>query len=182
MKLRNIFATVSLSLMAFSMSAQNDDDKKIMDDANAAKNEILTADYGLDKFVTDSKGYVIFPNVGEGALIIGGASGNGVLYENGVPVGMADLKKIDIGLQAGGQTFTEVIFFETEEALNNFKEGNFELSAEAKAIGLEKGKTYKTNFSDGVMIFTKPKKGLMADLSIGGQKFDFESMAASVED
>ena len=182
MKLRNFFATVTLSFMALGMSAQSEDDKKIMTDADTAKTEILTAEYGLDKFVTDSKGYVIFPNVGEGALILGGASGNGVLYENGVPVGMADLKKIDIGLQAGGQTFTEIIFFETEEALDNFKEGNFELSAEASAVALEKGKTYKVNYNDGVMIFTKPKKGLMADISIGGQKFDFESMAASVED
>ena len=38
--------------------------------------------------------------MGEGALIVGGASGNGVVYENGSAVGMASLKKLDIGLQA----------------------------------------------------------------------------------
>ncbi|WP_458629024.1 lipid-binding SYLF domain-containing protein [Winogradskyella sp. PC D3.3] len=115
----------------------------------------------------------MFPNIGEGALIIGAASGNGVVYEDGMPIGMADMKKLDIGLQAGGEAYIQVVFFETEEALNAFKQGNFEFSAEAKAVIVDKGASKTVNYNDGVVIFAKSKAGAMADVSIGGQKFNY---------
>jgi lipid-binding SYLF domain-containing protein len=89
---------------------------------------------------------------------------------------MANLKKVDVGLQIGGQSAIEVIFFETEEALNRFKQGEFEFSAEATAIALEKGIASNANYEDGVVVFVKPKEGLMADLSVGGQKFGYTAM------
>lgn len=70
----------------------------------------------------------------------------------------------------------QVIFFETEDALNEFKQGEFELSAEATAVALEKGVAANANYNDGVVVFAKPKKGLMADLSLGGQKFGYTAM------
>ena len=131
---------------------------------------------GLDQFFTNSAGYVIFPNVGKGGLIIGGASGNGVVYENGTIIGMANLKKISVGLQAGGQAITEVIFFETENDLNEFKEGDVEFSAEASAVALKSGIAVNAKYRDGVAVFALPKAGLMADASVGGQKFEFTPM------
>ena len=131
---------------------------------------------GLDQFFTNSAGYVIFPNVGKGGFIIGGASGNGVVYENGTIIGMANLKKISVGLQAGGQAITEVIFFETENDLNEFKEGDVEFSAEASAVALKSGIAVNAKYRDGVAVFALPKAGLMADASVGGQKFEFTPM------
>ncbi|UWX54418.1 lipid-binding SYLF domain-containing protein [Maribacter litopenaei] len=174
MKLKTIIATV-LFVASANIFAQNDKDKKVMADAEKAKMELKEMD-GMDRFFNNSSGYVIFPNVGKGGLIVGGASGNGVLYENGMAKGMASLKKVDIGLQAGGQALTEIIFFETQEALNDFKDGNYELSANATAIAIDKGIAANANYKDGVAVFTKPKKGLMADLSIGGQKFEYDEM------
>lgn len=174
MKFKTLIATFLLVASA-NIFAQNDKDKKVMVDAENAKMELKEMD-GMDRFFDTSAGYVIFPNVGKGGLIVGGASGNGVLYENGMPQGMASLKKVDVGLQAGGQALMEVIFFETQEALNDFKDGNYELSANATAIAIDKGIAANANYKDGVAVFTKPKKGLMADLSIGGQKFEYDEM------
>jgi len=159
--------------VAYVSYGQNSKDKRIMAEAEKAKKEMIKKDAGLDKFFNNATAYVIFPHVGEGAFIIGGASGNGVLYEHGTAVGMADLKKLDIGAQAGGQSSAEVIFFETEAALNEFKAGNYALSAEASAIAIESGVAENANYNDGVVIFTYPLKGLMADVSIGGQKFTY---------
>jgi len=167
---------IALLFMAVGAYAQSQDDQRVIVDAEKAKLKLQKASYGLEQFFNNSSGYVIFPNVGEGALIVGGASGNGVVYENGQAVGMADLKKLDIGLQVGVQSLLEVIFFETEDALNEFKQGEFEFSAEATAIALEKGVAANANYNDGVIVFTKPKKGLMADLSVGGQKFNYTAM------
>ena len=165
---------VALLFITVGMTAQNDKDKKIMADAEKAKAKIISKDAGLAAFFESSAGYVIFPNVGKGGLIVGGATGNGILYEDGVAVGMADLKKLNVGLQAGGQAVSEVIFFETATQLNNFKEGNFEFAAEASAVIADEGASKNADYNDGVMVVAMPKAGLMADASVGGQKFSYE--------
>ncbi|MEW4924673.1 lipid-binding SYLF domain-containing protein [Algibacter sp. 2305UL17-15] len=175
MKTLKTIVAVCLLFITVGATAQNDKDKKIMADAEKAKATLIEKDAGIEKFFENSSGYAIFPNVGKGGLIIGGASGNGVLYEDGTPIGMASLKKVNIGLQAGGQAVIQVIFFETDAALAEFKEGNFELSAEASAVIADKGKSKDANYSDGVIVFALPKAGLMADASVGGQKFDFNA-------
>lgn len=177
MKILKSMMVACLLFVTIGASAQNDKEQQIMADAEKAKSTLMSKDAGLEKFFENSSGYVIFPNVGKGGLIIGGATGNGVLYENGSAVGMADLKKLNIGLQAGGQAVIEVIFFETEASLAEFKEGNFEFSAEASAVIADEGKSKDANYDDGVIVFALPKAGLMADASIGGQKFDFTPFA-----
>ncbi|WP_249356420.1 hypothetical protein [Maribacter sp. ACAM166] len=80
---------------------------------------------------------------------------------------MADLKKISIGLQTGGQVITDVIFFEAASDLFEFKEGVFKFSAEASAIAVN------AKYKAGVAVFSLSKAGLMADVSVGVQKFDY---------
>ena len=164
---------LSMSVIAL---AQSDKDQEIMADAEKAKQTIISKDRGLQKHFDNAAGYAIFPNVGKGGLIVGGASGNGVVYEKGSPIGMTSLKKVNIGLQAGGQAVIEVIFFETDTALEKFKSGNYELSAEVSAVIADEGKAENAGYSNGVMVFALPKAGLMADATVGGQKFEYEDL------
>jgi len=173
MKTLKTITVLATFFVAFGTFAQNSKDKQIIEDAKKAKKQLIAKDAGLKKFFETSTGYVIFPNVGEGGFILGGASGNGVVYENGKKVGMADMKKIDVGLQAGGQALTEVIFFETEDALNEFKTGSYAFSGDLSAIAVKSGVSKSTDYDDGVVVFAMPKAGLMADASIGGQKFEY---------
>ncbi|MEO8774272.1 MAG: lipid-binding SYLF domain-containing protein [Gelidibacter sp.] len=175
MKTLKQFTFAICMLIAFTAFSQSKKDKKIMADATTAKATLIKADKGLSKYFSSAAGYVLFPNVGEGGFIIGGASGNGVVYEGLKAIGMADLKKLDIGFQAGGQAIIEVVFFETKEALERFKEGHFEFSAEASAVAVESGVAVNAAYNDGVVAFALPKAGLMADASIGGQKFSYKS-------
>lgn len=177
MKTLKSMAIICLLLFSIGTIGQNNKHKELMADAEKAKTTLLNKDPGLKQYFEKATGYVIFPNVGKGGLIIGGASGNGILYENGIAVGMADLKKLNIGLQAGGQAVIEVIFFETDAALSRFKEGKFQFSAEASAVLADEGKSKDANYNDGVMVFALPKAGLMADASVGGQKFGYTPFA-----
>ncbi|WP_313790413.1 lipid-binding SYLF domain-containing protein [Flagellimonas ochracea] len=170
--MKSIIFAITL-LFAVHVSAQNEKDQKIMADAVKAKEALLEAQSGLKTFFAQSAGYVIFPNVGKGGFIVGGASGNGVVYENGEAVGMAGLKKLNVGLQAGGQAIIEVIFFETDVDLARFKEGKFEFAAETSAVALKSGIAFEAKYKDGVAVFALPKAGLMADASVGGQKFSY---------
>ena len=78
-------------------------------------------------------------------------------------------------MQAGGQEFSEIIFFETKEALQNFEKGSFSMSAEVSAVIAADGAAKKARYHFNVAVFLLPKGGLMLEASVGGQKFDFES-------
>jgi hypothetical protein len=53
-------------------------------------------------YLTNSYGYVIFPNVGKGAIGIGGAAGNGAVFQKDM-IGMADMRRcqLDFSGRAG---------------------------------------------------------------------------------
>lgn len=171
--------SVSLVLFLFvgiGLSAQTKKQVKVMTDAQKAKKEMLKKASGLQDFFDDAAGYVIFPNVGKGGFVVGGSFGNGVVYDNGNAVGMAKLKKVDVGLQAGGQAISEVIFFETQKELENFKGGKFQFAAQASAVAIKSGKAINAKYKDGVAVFALPKGGLMAEAAVGGQKFSYKPL------
>ena len=145
----------------------------LMQDAMQAKTAMTQANANVQDLLSTSAGYAIFPNVGKGAYIIGGASGNGVVYENGAMIGYANLKQVDVGLQVGGKAYREILFFENQEDLNDFIDGEYELSGNATAVILEKGKSKTIKFQDGIAVATMPKAGAMIGVSVGGQRFTY---------
>ena len=167
---------VLLCVFSSDVSAQNAKDQAIIDDAVAAKAEFIKADANLETIFTSSYGYAIFPNVGKGGFLIGGASGNGAVYEGGALVGMAKLTQVTIGIQWGGQAYREVIFFENKEAMDKFKERNYELSAQASAVAVTAGASATATYQQGVMIFTQAKGGLMYEASVGGQRLKYRAL------
>ncbi|MDT0650669.1 lipid-binding SYLF domain-containing protein [Autumnicola edwardsiae] len=165
-----------------AQTVNNQDSEKIVDqekkeelkrDSEAAKSAFIQNSQDLDDLFDTAAGYVIFPNVGAGAYILGGAAGNGVLYENGEVQGFAELRQMDVGLQIGGQAYRQVILFQTQEELEKFKSGEYSFSGNASAVILEEGKAKSVTFNDGRAIVTMPKAGAMLEISIGGQKFNY---------
>ena len=156
---------------------QSDSKKnKIIADSETAKSEFIKSDPLMKALFDKAYGYVIFPNVGKGGLGIGGAAGNGVVYEQNKRVGMAKLSQVSIGFQAGGQAYREVIFFESKNEMDRFKESRFEFSAQASAVAVTEGASANVKYTDGVMVFTMQKSGLMYEASVGGQKFTFNKL------
>jgi len=173
-KIHNIALTAlcvaAVCLSPFATPAAEEDLRK---EADQAKANFLKTDPGLQKFFDESAGYAMFPSVGKGGFIVGGARGKGVVYQKANVVGEAVMTQASIGAQAGGQSFAEVIFFETPEALKDFKGGKFEMSAEVSAVAAAEGASKAAKYKNGVAVFTLPQKGLMVQASIGGQKFKF---------
>ena len=166
-----------LIMMAIMMSApvfgQTGKDNKIIEDSKSAKAEFIRTDGLMQSLFDHSHAYVIFPNVGKGGIGVGGAAGNGIVFENGKATGSAKMKQVSVGFQFGGQAYREVIFFENEESLERFKQNNLEFSAQASAVAATKGASANVKYRDGVMIFTQQKGGLMYEASVGGQKFSY---------
>jgi len=163
----------SVLFLANSANAQSGKDKEIIKDCDSAKAGFIKSDPLLVKLFESATGYVIFPNVGKGAVGIGGASGNGIVYERGVMIGKAKMSQVSVGFQLGGQAYRELIFFENQESIDRFKKNNVEFSAQASAVAATAGASANAKYHEGVMIYTQQKGGLMYEASVGGQKFKF---------
>jgi len=131
-------------------------------------------DSTLEEYFKKAYGYVIFPFVGSGGFIFGGAHGTGVVYEKGKPIGRASLTQVTVGLLIGGQAYSELLFFRDKATLENFQQNNTEFSAQASAVVANEGAAAKTSYdNNGVAVFVYVKGGAMLQASIGGQKFSY---------
>ncbi len=146
------------------------------------------------KFFQTSYGYAVFPTVGKGGFVVGGAHGTGHVYARGKRVGSTSLTQLSVGLQAGGQAYSEIIFFEDKRAFDEFTGGNFELSAGVSAIAITSAASASAGtqgadasasggkndavtaggYYKGVAVFTIAKGGLMYEATVAGQKFSYK--------
>ena len=145
-------------------------------------------------FFESAYGYAVFPTVGKGGLVVGGAYGTGRVYRGGKVTGEASLTKLSVGLQAGGQAFSQMVFFQDKRAYDEFTKGEFEFDATASAVAITAGAQAKAgtegvtagasagpatgkqagiNYHKGMAVFVHAKGGAMFEASIGGQKFKF---------
>ena len=146
------------------------------------------------EFFAKSYGYAVFPTVGKGGLVVGGTHGSGHVYEKGTYVGDASITAVSVGLQAGGEAFSEIIFFENKAAFDEFTTGNFEFGAQAQAVAIKSGASAQAttgganagassgkkgaatagSYYKGMAVFTVAKGGAMVEMSIAGQKFKYK--------
>ena len=131
-------------------------------------------DPGMAKIFADAVGYVVFPTVGKGGIGLGGARGKGWVYEGGKIIGKSTLTQVSFGFQFGGQAYSEIVFFQTRQAMENFKLGHLKFDAQASAVALTARASADLAYRNGVAIVTMAKGGLMYEASVGGQKFSFK--------
>jgi len=170
-------ACAVVGLTRTGQAATTPKDAELINEAHQTIALYRKADPGIEAFLHRAVGYVVFPGAGKGGLGIGGAHGTGVLFEHGTPVGKVTMSQVTIGAQAGGQEFSEIVFFEVPKPMHDLKAGNTSLSAEASAVAVNSGAAAKTKFRNGVAVFTATKGGLMFEASVGGQKFSYTPFA-----
>jgi lipid-binding SYLF domain-containing protein len=180
-----IRALLVLSLLTASLAWADDYDDTIKVFKNAGES---------GKFFEKAYGYAVFPTIGKGGFVIGGAYGKGRVYAGGKHVGDTSMTQVTIGAQLGGEAYRQIIFFEDKRAFDEFTSGEFEFGAQAQAVAITAGasatagtggtsagastssKDAKTvgAYSKGMAVFTVAKGGLMYEASIGGQKFSYK--------
>jgi lipid-binding SYLF domain-containing protein len=166
--------TAALAAAPTTLDAQ---DAKQRAKCEEATQLFRSTDRNMSTFFDSAVGYAIFPSVGKGAFIVGGAAGTGCLYEAGALIGQAKLAQVTIGLQLGGQSYAEIIFFQHHDAIESFKSSSFEMSAQLSAVAAASGASANAKYELGVLVFTITRGGLMYEASVGGQKFTFKPLA-----
>lgn len=148
-------------------------------------------------FFDSAYGYAVFPTIGKGGLGVGAAHGKGQVYAQGEVTGFTSVTNISWGLQAGGQAYSMVVFFEDERAFRDFTSGDFEFGADAGAIAVQSsasasagsegaqagassggsgGSMATTDYHKGMLVFTIGKGGLMYEATISGQKYKYNPL------
>jgi lipid-binding SYLF domain-containing protein len=147
------------------------------------------------RYFAKSYGYAVFPTIGKGGLGVGGAHGKGEVYVGGKHVGDTTMNQLSIGLQAGGQAFSQIVFFQDKRAFDEFTRGDFELDAQASAVAITAGatagvgtagarsgasagkkdaQTDNAGYYKGLSIFYIVKGGAMYEAAVAGQKFSYK--------
>lgn len=187
---------VSIFLLGVVMVFASGISKPVLADNYSDTIEVFKKSPTVQPFFKNNYGYAVFPTIGKGGLGIGGAYGKGKVYRKGAVTGTSSLVKLSIGFQAGGQAFSEIIFFQDKRAYDEFTSGEFAFDAQASAVAVtagvqaqagEKGASAgasagpatgvqaKADYRKGMAVFVHTKGGLMYEAAIGGQKFSFES-------
>jgi lipid-binding SYLF domain-containing protein len=105
--------------------------------------------------------------------VLGGAYGRRVVYEQGQHIGYADLTQASLGLQAGGQTYSELIVFENKTTMDRFKQKQLDFGANTSAVVANTGAAATARFVDGIVVFVRPTAGVMAEAALGGQQITY---------
>jgi len=141
--------------------------------AEATLAEMQSRNPELRDVVKSSASYAVFPEVGKGGVLVGGAFGRGVLYVNGVSAGIVKLEQASIGAQLGGQTFAELLVLRDQQDVDRLRAGTYELGANASATVLQAGAAASATASRGTSAYILPRGGLMVDLSVAGQRIEY---------
>jgi lipid-binding SYLF domain-containing protein len=172
--LKSVAIVVLLMTIGCATAPKTPEEKQaLVSEADAALAQLKADDPSLDGFLADAHGYAIFPSIGKGGLIVGGAYGRGVVHEKGQMIGYADMTQASVGGQIGGQSYCELIVFVNQTAMELFKSGKLNLGAQVSAVAIKSGAGLAASDHDDVVVFTRPNSGLMAEATIAGQDFSF---------
>ena len=147
-------------------------------------------------FFKDAYGYAVFPTIGKGGFVIGGAHGEGRAYVGGKHVGNTDFGQVTVGFQLGGQAYSMIVFFEDERAFKEFASGTYKFGADATAVAIKAAASAGASttgssagasssssnantvgrYFRGMATFTVAKGGLMYEAAITGGGFTYEPL------
>ena len=130
---------------------------------------------GGKEFISESKGYLLFPRVIKAGLGIGGEHGEGALRVGGRTVDYYSTTAGSVGFQLGVQQKTVLVVFMTNNSLKKFRNSSGWKVGVDGSVALIKvgagGSVDTANIKAPIVGFVYGQKGLMYNLTLEGSKF-----------
>nr|WP_086941190.1 lipid-binding SYLF domain-containing protein [Thaumasiovibrio occultus] len=146
-----------------------------------------------EAYFESAYGYAVFPTIGKGGFWVGGAFGTGAVFQGGHQTGTSELAELSLGFQFGGQTYSQIIFFQDQRAYERFISGSFEFDAQSSAVAITESASARAGtqgrsaqagesqshagWVNGMAVFTHGQGGLMIEAALAGQKYNFVPLA-----
>src|SRR5262249_47476598 len=95
--------------------------RALHDEVTATVARLTALHPGLQQELDKAYGYVIFPSVGRASVVLGVSFGRGIVFNHGQPIGTATITELTLGVQVGGQTFSEIILLPNKSTLDRLR-------------------------------------------------------------
>jgi lipid-binding SYLF domain-containing protein len=177
----SVIAVLFVLNTTFFASAQVDEKKKkkqakVLEMKDKALADLVKGNADAAKEINNAPGYAVFDNNGIHLLLLATSRGNGVVISNGgaAPFFMK-MKQIGAGPGIGVKDYRVIFVFKSAAAMNKFKSGGWDSTAEADAAAKTKdsgGAASATGSSVAdTKVYTITKKGVALQATFGGTKF-----------
>ena len=172
---RSLLVLAVAAMSFFGLSNANAESKSALNaDAEAALKSLYGNQPAAKALGDKASGVLVFPNIVRAGFILGGSGGEGVLYKKGVATGYYSSGSASIGLQAGIQSFGYAVFFMTDAEMKKFENSSgWDIGAAPTVVLVDAGLAKDMNtttLKSNIYAFIFDQKGLMAGLSLQGQK------------
>jgi len=148
--------------------------REIDRNADATLRALYAANPGARQLGQRARGILVFPRIVKGGFILGGQSGDGVLLLNGRKAAYYNISAASFGLQAGVQSFSYVLFFMNNAALDYLRRSKgWAIGSGPSVVVADQGMARSltsTTLTQDVYAFPFGQKGLMAGLGLEGSK------------
>lgn len=150
----------------------------LQESADATLTEMMARDHAIRNVTDQAVAYAVFPSIAKGGALIGGAYGQGILYEHGVATGYVSVQQASIGAELGGKSFAELLILRNADDVAAVKAGNFTAGADLGVTVLKESAETSATLDRSTSIFVLPHGGLMVDVSVNGQQLKYQSFSA----
>jgi lipid-binding SYLF domain-containing protein len=124
--------------------------------------------------ISHAVGVLVFPRITKAGVGVGGEHGDGSLSVGGKTVAYYSVSGASIGLTLGVARHSEVILFNSQQALDKFTNGgDWSIGADTSVVIMKDGAggDYDVEtLHKPVLVFVFGEKGLMGDASLKGAK------------
>lgn len=147
---------------------------RLTEKAKAALQALYASHEHAQALSEQAKGILVFPEVTRAGLLVGGQTGDGVMFRDGQATAFYNLTALSVGLQAGVETHAYALFFITDDALSYLDRSDGWAVGTAPTVtmideGFAMGAN-TTTLSDDVYAIVFDQGGLMAATGLEGSK------------
>ncbi|MGV6848283.1 MAG: lipid-binding SYLF domain-containing protein [Marinibacterium sp.] len=176
---RRAFALGALSLGGLTAACGNGVGSpgaaKIDARVDATLNEMYSRYPNTVDIAEKSAGMLVMPLVTEASFWVGGGYGRGALRVGGATVDYYSTAKASAGVQFGAQQYAHVLFFVTQDALNDFRSSSgWTVGADVEYVLIDRGDglTADSNtLRSPVLAAVFGRAGLLVGASLEGAKY-----------
>ena len=176
MKKYNFLALLLVILLSLTSTTMAKSAESIDKDANEAINKFIAENKGGDAFLVKAKAFLVFPDIKEAGMFIGGKYGEGVLRVQRTTKAYYSIKSASVGMQMGAQQYAMIIAFISDAALNKFLlDDDWKTDVDGKIAIAEwnsKEELDDIDFDDDMVAFVFDSKGMMGSFTMEGTKFE----------
>lgn len=167
-------ACTSESTRTSGSTTEGSDRANIDRDVTAAISDLYAQNPGSRTLAENAVAMLVFPSITTAGFGIGGSYGTGAMREGGRTTAYYNLIAASFGFQLGAQSFSQVYFFNTAEALQTFRDTKgFEAGAGLTAVAADfgaGGDITSSTLQEPVVVVTWGQSGLMAGATVEGVK------------